>query len=337
MKTTTQITALAGITLLALAGCGDNDDTTEDADTTQETEQASAPDSADEVDAAEIEAQQEDEEVSELISRENELFEEWLNTEAESQEEAELEEHMEDIYDQLDEIWDYPETEDDVPNEFYDLAILQHILNSGGDISDILGPGFEAENGQADDQEGVAPRDRDFSDDPILADREFTGRMTGDVTTAPGEPVEIDEGVFEGIGNYMGDLTLTEMYAAYECETYSETVTPTHGDFLVATFTLEADADADSEWSISEDDFRWEGFDDHIATYEAWECQSANAGLTDPARPGETIERTYIFDIPEYEGTLTYRGATNYVSWEIERADYDNADRLPENAGDPAP
>lgn len=181
----------------------------------------------------------------------------------------------------------------------------------------------------AAEDEDLAPKDMDFSDDPLLSDREFTGRMTGDVTAKLGDPVEIDEGVFEGIGDYMGTATLTELIAGPECYSHNETHTPVNGHYLFATFELSTDEDAPGEFDLSESDFRWEGLGEQIATYEAWTCQDYENGVTDPVRRGETAQRILVFDIPEFEGTLTYRGATNYVSWEIERDDYANAENLP--------
>lgn len=183
---------------------------------------------------------------------------------------------------------------------------------------------------EADDQEGVAPRDRDFSDDPILADREFTGRMTGDVAATLGEPVEVDFDVFEGIGNYAGTVTLDSLVGAPVCDSDSEEgIESANGYYLYAFFTLEAAAEAEESFDISEQDFRWSGFNDHITHYDAWQCQESVNGLMDPVRPGESAERIMVFDIPEFEGTLSYGGASHYIEWEIERDDYDNGERLP--------
>ncbi|GAA1189338.1 hypothetical protein [Nesterenkonia xinjiangensis] len=186
----------------------------------------------------------------------------------------------------------------------------------------------DAEEVESEADEDVAPKDRDFSDDPILEDHDFTGRMTGDVTAHLGDPVEIDQGVFEGLGDYVGTVTMTELVPGDRCYTYDDESADSQNGFIVyATFLLEADGE--EELDFNDGDFRWGGSDVQIATSDTWECMDYLNGATDSVRVGESRERIYVFDVPDVDGTLVYAGGSHYVDWEIERDDFGNAERIP--------
>lgn len=278
--------ALLTTGLLLLTACGNGDDEATEAPETQDT-------------TAEATEGLTDEEVEELIAEENELFAEWFTVSAGSEEEAQIDARLDEIYEILE-----AEFGDEPPEG---LALLSYMEGEEG------GPVMGEENY-----------------DPILGDREFSGRMNGPVSGSIGEPLEFDQGVFEGLGDFVGTLTLEELVGAPQCEDedYGE-LYPESEHFIFATFTIEVDDDAEQGVNLDGGDFRWLDYDDYISSFDTYVCEEGVNGLLDTIRPGETAERTMVFDVPEWEGTLSYRDATFDVDWDITREDYDNGENLP--------
>lgn len=179
-------------------------------------------------------------------------------------------------------------------------------------------PGSDAEDSDVWVGEGeMPPHYEGVAQDPIWGDRTFTGRMSEDVQAELGEPVELDMGVSQSYGNYVGTISLDGVEFVESCETTFEDAVPEFGHFLIAEVTLSSDEAAEDDWNISESDFRWDGFDENPATYAAFQCEETFGGTNDQLRPGDEVTRTKVFDVPDTDGVLSYRGGLFDVDWQI--------------------
>lgn len=182
--------------------------------------------------------------------------------------------------------------------------------------------GSDDEGQPADaEQEDTASEDvteeAEDAGDPILDEREFTGRMEGDVDAEIGEAVEIDEGAFEDHGDYVGTVTLESVESATSCTSLVGEHESRNGTYLFATFTIDVDEDAEGAFDFTDAGWRWEDFDDHVVHGDTFSCKDEANGLLDPIEPGETGERIEVFDVPEEAGYLIYRETTHDVTWDL--------------------
>lgn len=298
-----RLTATTAATLLlALTACGNGDtetDTTpEPVETTETTQEPQADDT--ETAAQEPDPASEDEEVAELIEEENELVSEWISAlEAGSEEEeAEAEARLDEIYDRLDEIWGIPESEDDLADEFYDLAVTELVLSEGGSVSEILGVG--------------------------LGPTAYGESLTADV----GEEVEVFDHMYsEASDGSMGTLTLHEIERPINPQQCLDELgyadEPQHGDFVALHITLDAAPEVSDVFSVTESDFYIIDENDtmlrnEIISYEAWVCAD-RLGTLQSAQPGTNTSGIVMLDTDVAEGsaTLVYDNFDTEIRWEF--------------------
>lgn len=294
MKTPIAITS--AVLLLALTACG-GDDT--DTNAAQEIQNGEVETAAAETATQESEEPSEDEEVTELIAEENEIFSEWISElEDGSEGSAEAEARLDDIYDRLDEIWGIPESEDDLPDEFYDLAVTEYVLSEGGSVSDIFGAGLG----------------------PTAYEESLTAKV--------GEEVDIyDEMYSDASDGHMGTMTLHEIerpVSPEECaDEYWGADEPQHGEFVALHITLDAAPEVSDVFSVTESDFYIIDENDtmlrnEIISYEAWVCAD-RLGILQSARPGTNTSGIVMLDtdVPEGSATLVYDNFDTEVRWDF--------------------
>lgn len=176
-----------------------------------------------------------------------------------------------------------------------------------------------------------------ISDDPLLQDRQFTGRMGGPVDAELGEPVQIDHGPFTSYGDYVGTLTLDRLEKIESCEMYSDDATAADGRQLAqAWFTVDA-SDSEETFEFSQTDFEAQDDDavnsesSSLAGGDTWSCQD-HLELPDPVEAGASGERVLIFELPEPDSIIIYIGGVFDVTWGKEDNDSSEA-----QAGDALP
>ncbi|MDZ5076792.1 hypothetical protein [Nesterenkonia sp. HG001] len=293
MRTSTQLAGTALAALLALTACGG--DTEADAENTDEaaTEQPTDADgpAAEEQDAAAEEPESRDDglnpEAMDLVERENEVFERFLDAVG-TEEEAEVQSELEEIYDELDELYPDIESVEDLPPELQMLGFLQYLVDRGVSIDELIG---------------------DSS----------TGQTTDPIDAELGETLDVDQGPFVDEGDYVGTLTLNDITRDFQGEGCEE---PTNGEFVALDITIDAHEDVSDVFSVSEGDFYVIDENDtmlrnEIVSYEGWLCADRNGSLQ-YAQPGTNTTGLVVLDMPAGQtGTLVYAGGVHDIRWDL--------------------
>lgn len=310
---------LSAVTLaLALTGCGGSSEDQEPEpqveDSSPATQEVSTPESqAVEDSSSEDDADNDDEGsngVSELIEEENRLFDLWIDAPADSEQEADLQAQLDDVYDELGEHWGDIDSEEDAPEEIYDAALVQYLMDMGLSLEEIIDGGEVGAGGGTDDAV-------DSPDD-----------LTSSVEAEIGETVEVYDSFYSGAPDgSMGTITLEGIERPVDPAQCPDGLggleEPQQGEFVALHMALDADPAVGDVLSVSESDFYIVDENDtmlrdEIVSYEAWVCAD-RLGSLQAAQPGTNTSGIVMLDtdVSEGAGTLVFQGLDTEITWQF--------------------
>lgn len=205
-------------------------------------------------------------------------------------------------------------------------------------------PGADIEDSDVWVGEGeMPPQYVGISEGMTSVDRTYTGRMGADVDAEIGEPVEIDQSPTVSYGDYVGTMTLDRVETLDSCDTGDgQHVAEDGGQLVQARFTIDT-TDSDETFDLSGPNFY---SPDESATnaeessiygdYDLWMCQN-QPGQPEDVEPGQEVERTLIFELPEADSPIIYTSGLFDVTWDWagegdaeETAEAEESDALPD-------